>query len=781
MAMGQADGSIISSTKVDTKGIKGGMSSIVKLGAKAGKAMAVAFSVKKVYDFVKASVNAFAEYEQLIGGVETLFKDSADKVMKYANEAYRTTGLSANEYMATVTSFSASLLDSLGGDTAKAADVANEALISMADNANKMGSSIESIQTAFQGFAKGQYMLLDNLKLGYGGTKTEMERLLKDAEAITGVKYDISNLADVYTAIGVIQEKLGIAGTTAKEASTTISGSAAMMKSAWQNVLTAMSGGGDLGQAIDALVESIEIYFDNILPVIEKAIEGLGRAIERIAPRLTRVVANAFVDALPDLIKAVEQMIIGLIKGIGLAVAELFSGKTNEILKEQAEAIEKSAESQEQLTDNVKDTNDELKKSLAGFDDIQILTSQAAEDTNNTELPTPDGGGSSTSGVAEGTVENKVSAVVTAIEVIVGTALFALGVVLLCYGQIHIGVGLMAAGAFAYTSAVVSNWELIVTKVNGVLKALRESIFSSIAIFVLGVVLLFAGLATAGAFGLILPALAVIATPVAAHWDFISEKIKDIWEKIKNYWNSNIKPALDAAFAYISPKLEKLKDALEELWNEVLHPFLNWVGKILLWLWVTILKPILKWIEDKLLDAAEGAIDFIAKAIGFVIDALTATINLVVALKHLWNDAWSAMGKITKSVVNGIINALNKLIEGMNKISFNIPDWDIFGDLKNKSFGLNIPKIPKLAQGAVIPPNREFLAVLGDQRSGTNIETPLSTMVEAFQMALDSRGNSMTREEHYYLNETELMKIMYRLAKGGERISGTSLVSGGGY
>lgn len=170
--------------------------------------------------------------------METLFKGSADTVQEYAANAYKTSGLSANDYMETATSFAASLLQSLGGDTEKAAQVTEMAINDMSDNANKMGTDMSAIQYAYQGFAKQNYTMLDNLKLGYGGTKKEMERLLADATKISGVKYDISNLNDVYQAIHVIQENLGITGTTALEAATTIQGSAAMMKAAWQNMLT---------------------------------------------------------------------------------------------------------------------------------------------------------------------------------------------------------------------------------------------------------------------------------------------------------------------------------------------------------------------------------------------------------------------------------------------------------------------------------------------------------------------------------------------------------------
>lgn len=220
------------------------------------------------------SIKNFADYEQLVGGVDTLFKTSSQKLQKYAAEAYKTAGISANTYMENVTSFSASLLSSLAGDTEKAADVANMALTDMSDNSNKMGTSMESITMAYQGFAKQQYMLLDNLKLGYGGTKTEMERLLKDAQAISGVKYDISNLADVYNAIHVIQTELGITGTTAKEASTTITGSFKMAKAALDNLLVGIA---DPSQDIDVLVEnfvsSVKTVIDNVMPRIKAVAE----------------------------------------------------------------------------------------------------------------------------------------------------------------------------------------------------------------------------------------------------------------------------------------------------------------------------------------------------------------------------------------------------------------------------------------------------------------------------------------------------------------------------
>ncbi len=217
-----------------------------------------------------------ANLQQSLGGIETLFKGSADKVKAYANQAYKTSGLSANAYMENVTSFSASLLQSLGGDTDKAADIANMAMVDMSDNANKMGTDMGRIQDAYQGFAKQNYTMLDNLKLGYGGTKTEMERLLADAQKLTGVKYNIDNLSDVYEAIHAIQDSLDITGTTAKEAAVTFSGSFASMKAAAQNVLGKLALGEDIGPSLQALAESTSTFLlDNFIPMIKNILKGL--------------------------------------------------------------------------------------------------------------------------------------------------------------------------------------------------------------------------------------------------------------------------------------------------------------------------------------------------------------------------------------------------------------------------------------------------------------------------------------------------------------------------
>lgn len=249
-----------------------------------------------------------SDLQQSIGGIETLFKDSADTVKKYAANAYQTAGLSANEYMQSVTGFSASLLQGLGGDTAKAADVANMALTDMSDNANKMGTDMGSIQYAYQGFSKQNYTMLDNLKLGYGGTKTEMQRLLTDAQKISGVKYDMSNLSDVYSAIHVIQGQLDITGTTAKEAASTLSGSFASMKSAAQNVMAQLTLGQDAGPALQALAKTVSTFLvGNLLPAVWNILSGLPSALLTFLQTMIPQLVTGIMQFVPQLQQSIVQ------------------------------------------------------------------------------------------------------------------------------------------------------------------------------------------------------------------------------------------------------------------------------------------------------------------------------------------------------------------------------------------------------------------------------------------------------------------------------------------
>lgn len=263
---------------------------------------------------LSASISEGAALEQSLGGIETLFKDSADKVKANAAKAYQTAGMSANDYMELTTSFSASLLSSLAGDTSKAADVADMAMVDMSDNANKMGTNMEDIKNAYQGFAKQNYTMLDNLKLGYGGTKSEMERLLADAQKISGVEYNIDNLSDVYSAIHVIQGQLDITGTTAKEAATTISGSFNQMKAAAKNVMGEIALGMDVGPALNELANTIITFaVGNLLPAVWNVISALPSAIV------------TFVTALgPQLFAAASGLIPQIASGITTGIPTLY-------------------------------------------------------------------------------------------------------------------------------------------------------------------------------------------------------------------------------------------------------------------------------------------------------------------------------------------------------------------------------------------------------------------------------------------------------------------------
>lgn len=249
----------------------------------------------------KAAVDSYADYEQLTGGIETLYKDSADAVLANAQQAFRTAGMSANEYMETVMQFSGSLLQSVGGDTVKAAQMADMALRDMSDNANKMGTDIERLQDAYRGFARGQYTMLDNLSLGYGGTRSEMERLLADAEAISGIHYDIENYADVVDAIHVIQTEMGITGTTAEEAASTISGSWGMLKASWDNLLVSLAGGGDdIETAVQAVFDSLLTWLGNIGPRILETVQGIIAAIPAVIETAWPAVSSAFMGFIEE-------------------------------------------------------------------------------------------------------------------------------------------------------------------------------------------------------------------------------------------------------------------------------------------------------------------------------------------------------------------------------------------------------------------------------------------------------------------------------------------------
>ncbi len=355
--------------------LKGGLVTAAKVG---GAAIAAAGAAAVA--ITKQAVENYGEYEQLVGGVETLFKSSADTVMQYAANAYQTAGMSANEYMTTVTAFSASLLQSMGGDTDAAAEKANLAITDMSDNANKMGSSMESIQNAYQGFAKQNYTMLDNLKLGYGGTKEEMQRLLDDANALNAAQgnytnYTIDSYADIVDAIHTVQTEMGITGTTQLEASTTIQGSIASMKAAYENFITGLGDeNADMAELTTELLDSAVTVARNILPVVERVLENIGIAVQEKGPEMIEKFVSYAIDKLPDIIELGLQMVIALVKGLAQNLPQLVTGVLNmaaTIIKTLVDSIPDVIEVGKDIVrgvwDGIKAMGSWIKEKVSGF------------------------------------------------------------------------------------------------------------------------------------------------------------------------------------------------------------------------------------------------------------------------------------------------------------------------------------------------------------------------------------------------------------------------------
>lgn len=765
MAIAQGDGSIVLTTKVDESGLKKGFSSMTNMATKTASTVGKTFMAISVaasaaiVAITKQAVDAYAEYEQLIGGVETLFKDSAKRVQKYAQEAYKTAGLSANEYMKTAISVSASLIQSLGGDTAKAADIANMAIIDMSDNVNKLGTDVERVKLAYAGFARQQYVLLDNLALGYQGTKTEMERLLADAEALTGVKYDINNLADVYSAIHAIQEELQIAGTTAKEAEKTISGSTATTKAAWQNVLTAISGGGDLDRAIDNLVDSISNLFNNIVPVVERSLQGIGRLIERVAPQLVQSVAKSLIQAIPSLLDAVYEMIVGLAKGIYQGVMALFYGEAIDSVKEQAEAIEGATANQKNLTDAVKETNKELKGALAGFDELNTL-SKPEETTESLG----GFGGSAQGNTMQVEVETEIKEPSKLQSVLKGIV-----------------------------AKVQKIFEPVTNSFKKLFKPLAEgakSVWAEIKPFGQWVTdSLAPAFAETLSEGIDLAKVSI---------DELGDNMSDFWENTGSSIVSDIGEMITAiveffgdAFDYFGEKLkdyEKEIDLFTELiggiigviWG-LLKPFIELIGALLsnsfknvtdgLFSIMSVFSNIFGFIKNIVLGIVELFKGNFDEAGEYFKSGLKMFVNVFVSIGNLIISVVNELWALIFNAFKGGVNAVGGVIEEVG--SWFGADWDLHWDASVP----RIPEIPYLAQGAVIPGGREFLAVLGDQPKGqTNIEAPLDTIKQALAEVMSEFGSNGN-------NQPIIIEIdgkeVFRAVRNAETRYGSRLVTGG--
>lgn len=580
--------------------MKGIGSSAIKVGK--GLAVAGAAAATAVTALVSKSVGAFADYEQLTGGVETLFGAGGRSVEEYAqsvgksvsdiqgkydslmsaqnvvlenaNKAYMTAGMSANEYMDTVTGFSASLISSLGEDTNKAADYANSALVDMSDNANKMGTDMESIKNAYQGFAKQNYTMLDNLKLGYGGTQEEMKRLLSDAEKLTGQRYNISSFADITQAIHAIQTQMDITGTTAKEASTTISGSWGSLKAAFQNVLVGLTTGEDMfDQSLDALINTAVTFGQNIIPAIKGALSGVGYLIEGLAPVIGETIPPLINDLAPTLANSAVSLISSLVNGLTQNATQFSECLSNMIIVAVAG-----------ISTVVPQLLDAASKIVSNL--MQGLTNSMPQIVN--------GAVTLIEGLVDGLVDNVPLLVMGAVQLV---ASLANGLIANLPRIIDAGVNLITgivSASYSMMPQIIQNgMQLVVNLAVGLVRAIPQLIaalpritgaivkeFKSVNWFDLGLQLIksiWEGIKSIG----------------SEMWNGVKEKTSELWGGVKNVVSeklNNIKSAYDAhggglkgaTFAAIEGVKEYYRtgyDAINQLTGGKLGEVVNAVGE----------------------------------------------------------------------------------------------------------------------------------------------------------------------------------------------------------
>lgn len=627
-----------SATKMSSV-MKGIGSSAIKVGK--GLAVAGAAAATAVTALVSKSVGAFADYEQLTGGVETLFGAGGRSVEEYAqsvgksvsdiqgkydslmsaqnvvlenaNKAYMTAGMSANEYMDTVTGFSASLISSLGGDTNKAADYANSALVDMSDNANKMGTDMESIKNAYQGFAKQNYTMLDNLKLGYGGTQEEMKRLLSDAEKLTGQRYDISSFADITQAIHAIQTQMDITGTTAKEASTTISGSWGSLKAAFENTLVGLTTGGEMfDQSLDALVDSAKTFGQNVIPAITGALSGVGSLIESLAPVIVAELPSMVSDILPHLVSATKSLVTGLIsqlpalgKAVLDAIPSIFDGMTDVIGESSVGKLKGSFEG---LKNTITDT----------FSNIGPMLKDFCE------------GGISTFCDALSTAMDLASGAISVIE--------ALSPV----------IGAVAGAIITYKGAVLL-WNAAETAKNVVMG------ISTAAQWALNVAM------TANPIGIVIVAIGALVGAFIVLWNK-SEGFRNfwinLWEKVKAIVTSAWE-GIKAGFEKIKNGISAVKEKVSTMWNGVKEKTSELWGGV-------------KNVVSEKLNNIKSTYDAHGRGLK------GATFAAIEGVKEYYRTGYDAINQLTGGKLGEVVNKVSEKMEAV-KGKFS----EAFGNVKN--------------------------------------------------------------------------------------------------
>lgn len=681
--------------------VSSAFSKMGSFAAKAGKVIVAGLGVASVAvgKIGKDAISAYGDYEQLVGGVETLFKDSSDTVIQNASRAYKTAGMSANEYMETVTGFSASLLQSLGGDTVAAAKKSDVAITDMADNANKMGTSMEDIQNAYQGFAKQNYTMLDNLKLGYGGTKEEMERLLSDAQKISGVKYDISSYADIVDAIHVVQTEMGITGTTAKEASTTIQGSLSSAKSAWQNLLAGLTDGN---QNIDGLItnvfNSVVTVADNIIPRIQQVLQRVPSLVTKLVPKLISKVSEVITTLLPSIVSGAVSLINALVGTLPQFIQAILSAIPS-LLNGVYQVFTAIVNALPQLMSTLCNALPTLIPQLiAGITSMVLYLM-----THFTEIIQP-------------LIDNLPQIIISIVNSLMDN------LPILIQGAIQLVIQLVQA----LPEIIISLIEALPT----ILKSIVEGLWESLPVLLTGIVSM-VGNIFKSIWKVISNFFGKYFSRIAKYFTTIWENIKKIFEPVIKFfskifsgvWNG-IKSAFSSVGTWFSNVFSGAWKGIKKVWNGVGNFFSGiWQGI------KNVFSGIGKWFSNIFTGAWNGIKSVFSGVSSF------------------FKKIFDGIVSIVKAPINLIIKGINFLIGGVNKISFDVPDWvPIIG---GKKFGFNIPKIPKLAKGTVV--DKPTPAVFGED--GAEAVVPLENNTgwirkvaqQLHQFTLDTKNLSVDR------------------------------------
>ena len=632
--------------------------------AKVGKAVTAGIGAASaaVGALAKMSVKGYADYEQLAGGVETLFGKSSKSVIENASKAYQTAGMSANEYMETVTGFSASLLQSLGGDTKKAADKADMAIRDMSDNANKMGSDIESIQTAYAGFSKQNFTLLDNLKLGYGGTKTEMERLLKDAEKISGIKYDISSYSDIVDAIHVVQTEMGITGTTAKEASSTIQGSLNSAKSAWQNLVTGLSDDkANIDKLITNFFDSIVTVGDNIIPRIGVVLNGISGMVEKLAPKITAKLPSIFKQIYPSIVGGATSLLkafIGILPNLSRAIIEAlpyFISSFKTVFSGIVDALPSLAKV---LVSALPDLIPQL---ISGIIDMAV---SLMEHVNEIIQPIIDNLPEIIISIVDALMDNLPSLIDGAISLVLGIVDAIPDII----------KGLLDALPQIIEKIISGLLDALPRLIEGLID-LNLKIVEHLPEIILGLIK-----AIPKVIESIVKALLESAPKL---WDAFTRIFSNAWEKVKEI------------FAKIT---EWFSNIFSEAWNGI-QSIWNSVGKFFSGIW------------DGIKKAFSAVGTFFSDIFKNAVEGIK---NAWKGIKTWFSNLWDGILRVVTRPINWMIGGINAIIDGLNSLSIKIPDWVPF--VGGQNWGINIPKIPELALakgGIVTAPTRALIGEAG--------------------------------------------------------------------